>query len=102
MTTAAGIPSAQAIAIISRVFMNEQRCWTLQATCSQCLTETIAPLVMGEPIECSGCGAVVKIDPAKTVFHRSEGAGRASDSTRRFRWGRSLVRSLPGALTRTE
>jgi hypothetical protein len=86
------------VASISRVFMNEQMHWTLQATCSECLSETLAPLIMGVPIECSGCGLVVKIDPGRTVFHRSEGAGHAPESLRRFRWGIGLLRPLPGAI----
>ncbi len=89
--------SPRPVASISRIFMNEQRCWTLQATCSACLHETVAPLVMGVPIECDGCGAVLKIDPSKTVFHRSDGSGFVPEPTRRFRWGLGLARSLPGA-----
>jgi hypothetical protein len=89
------LESLPATAILSRIFMNEQRSWTLQATCSACLGETNAPLVMGVPIQCSGCGAVIKIDPRKTVFHRSEGAGHVAEPTRRFRWGVGLVRGVP-------
>lgn len=85
------------VASISRVFMNEQMHWTLQATCSECLRETIAPLIMGVPVQCAGCGLVIKIDPARTVFHRSEGTGHVPERSRRFRWGRGLVRALRGS-----
>jgi hypothetical protein len=83
------------VALISRVFMNEALRWTLEATCSECLTETIAPLIIGAPIDCAGCGVAMKIDPRKTDFHRSTGAGRASVPMRRARWGRGLLRALP-------
>ena len=85
------------VASISRVFMNEQMHWTLQATCSECLRETTAPLVMGVPVHCTGCGLVIKIDPEKTVFHRSEGAGCVREPSRRFRWGLGIVRTSPHA-----
>src|ERR1700733_12479759 len=80
------------IASISRIFMNEQMHWTLEATCSECLTETVAPLVMGVPIICFGCGVTVKIDARKTVFHRRQGTGRFQEVPRRFRWGTALPR----------
>jgi hypothetical protein len=80
------------IASISRVFMNEQMHWSLQATCSVCLSETTAALVMGVPVCCSGCGVIVKIDPRKTVFQRSGGTGRPPEQLRRFRWGTALLR----------
>ncbi len=80
------------IASISRVFMNEQLRWTLQATCSDCLRETVAPLLLGIPVQCVGCGVAVKIDPTKTVFHRSGGTGRVEEVERRFRWGTALLR----------
>ncbi len=54
----------------SRVFWNEQMHWTLAATCSACCRETVAPLVFGVPVRCAGCGVVLKIDPARTVYHR--------------------------------
>ena len=79
-------------ASVSRVFMNEQMHWTLQATCSECLTETISPLNMGVAVLCSGCGLVIKIDPGKTVFRRSEGTGHVREPMRRFRWGQGLLR----------
>ena len=80
------------IAMISRIFMNEQMRWTLQASCSECLAETTSPLLIGLPVQCLGCGAVIKIDPERTVFHRSGGAGRVREAFRRFRWGRALPR----------
>ena len=85
------------VASISRVFLNEHMRWTLQATCSRCLRETVLPLLMGVPVECAGCGVIVKIDPAKTVFRRSEGIGCVQESVRRFRWGEGLLRAIPGA-----
>jgi hypothetical protein len=88
------------IASISRVFMNEQMHWTLQATCSECLSETTTPLVMGVPAQCSGCGLVIKIDPERTVFHRKEGTGYVAEPLRRFRWGLGVVRALPVAVGR--
>ena len=63
------------LASVSRVFMNEQMHWTLEATCSGCGGQTTAPLVMGVPVACARCGQVLSIDPTRTVFHRSEGAG---------------------------
>ncbi len=63
------------VASVSRIFMNEQMNWTLQATCPECFWETSAPLVMGVPVQCAECGLVVKIDPARTVFHRNKGTG---------------------------
>jgi hypothetical protein len=80
------------VAIISRIFRNEQMSWTLQATCSVCLRETVAPLLMSVPIRCSGCGLVIKIDPNRTVFRRSEGTGCVREPLRRFRWGFGLLR----------
>ena len=80
------------VASISRVFMNEHLRWTLEATCSECLTETVAPLLMGAPPECSGCGAAIKIDPGKTVFRRRRGAGCVEEPLRRFRWGLGILR----------
>jgi hypothetical protein len=85
------------VAIISRIFRNEQMHWTLQATCAVCLRETIAPLLMSVPVRCSGCGLLVKIDPTGTVFRRSEGTGCAREPLRRFRWGFGVLRVfLPG------
>ncbi len=80
------------IASISRVFMDEQMRWTLQATCSECLCETVVPLGLGAPVHCLGCGVVIKIDPSKTVFRRSKGMGCVQETTRRFRWGTALPR----------
>jgi MinD superfamily P-loop ATPase len=83
------------VAILSRVFMNEYLRWTLEATCSVCLTETVTPLLMCVPHECSGCGAAIKIDPRKTVFHRARGTGHVEEPLRRFRWGIGVLRELP-------
>jgi hypothetical protein len=83
------------IASISRIFMNEQMHWTLQATCSECLRETTALLITGVPIECEGCGRLIKVDPDRTVFHRTDGTGCAPEPVRRFRWGRGILRPLP-------
>lgn len=58
------------LASASRVFRDEQMHWTLQATCSICLRETIAPLLMGIPVHCDGCLALIKIDPQRTSFYR--------------------------------
>lgn len=69
----------QVIASISRIFLDERMHWTLQATCAVCLAETLGPLLMGIPIRCGGCEAVIKIDPSRTVFHRSEGTGHARE-----------------------
>jgi ribosomal protein S27E len=66
-------------ASVSRVFMNEQMHWTLQATCSACLHETVAPLNMGVPIHCVGCSRVITIEPGRTIFRRCEGTGYARD-----------------------
>ncbi|HEY2518280.1 MAG TPA: hypothetical protein VGI39_45740 [Polyangiaceae bacterium] len=55
--------------------MNEQLHWTIEAICSDCQAVTTAPLQMGIVVHCEKCGARVQIDPVKTVFHRSSGAG---------------------------
>jgi hypothetical protein len=60
------------LATSSRIFMNSQMHWTLRATCSDCHCETIAPLLMSNPVCCEGCSAVIKIDPRRTLFHRRE------------------------------
>jgi hypothetical protein len=69
----------------SRVFLNEQMHWTLEATCSACGRETVSPLLIGVPVHCVGCGLVIKIDPQRTVFHRSEGTGYAREPVIRDR-----------------
>ena len=78
VTTGEGQPPLESVvtfcqveARFSRVFMNEQMHWTLQATCAVCLRETTAPLTMGVPVHCVGCGLVMKINPARTTYHRS-------------------------------
>lgn len=60
------------IASTSRIFMNAQMHWTLQATCSVCFRETISPLLISQPALCDGCTAVIKIDPRRTVFHHRD------------------------------
>lgn len=59
------------IASASRVFRDAQTHWTLQATCSSCLRETIAPLLVGIPVRCDGCDTLIRIDVRRTLFHRS-------------------------------
>jgi hypothetical protein len=76
------------LASASRVFMNEQMHWTLQATCSACHRETIAPLTMGVAVHCAGCRLEIKIDPGRTIFHRNQGTGYAREPFRRRRWTR--------------
>jgi hypothetical protein len=68
------------LASVSRIFMNEQMHWTLEATCSGCGGDTIAPLVMGVPILCSRCGVALSIDADRTVFRRSERGHYAGES----------------------
>jgi hypothetical protein len=58
------------LASASRLFRDEQMHWTLHATCSRCHHVTIAPLLMGIPVHCDGCQALIKIDPKQTIFHR--------------------------------
>ena len=57
------------IASASRIFRDGDTRWTLEATCAACSAETVAPLVMGAAILCSGCGAVIRVDPGKTTYH---------------------------------
>ncbi len=68
------------IALTCRIFMNEQLQWTLQATCSDCGWETTAPLHMGVAVHCAQCGARIRIDMEKTIFHRKSGSGYAGGS----------------------
>jgi hypothetical protein len=56
------------IARASRIFRDNDARWTLEATCAECSTETVAPLVMGEAIRCRGCGAVIRVDPGRTTY----------------------------------
>jgi ribosomal protein S27E len=63
------------MSLLSRIFMNEQLQWTLQATCSGCAHETTASLHMGTGVQCTACGAPIHIDPETTVFHRAGGSG---------------------------
>jgi hypothetical protein len=58
----------------SRVFRNEH--WMLQATCAVCHRETLAPLLVGAPVHCDGCASLLKIDLARTIFHRECGDER--------------------------
>lgn len=46
--------------------------WMIRATCSECLGETIAPLLMGIPVHCDACFALIKIDPRRTFFRDGE------------------------------
>jgi hypothetical protein len=62
------------LASSSRVFMDDQMHWKLQATCSKCGQQTIAPLLMGIPVRCDGCDALIKIDPLRTAFRRDRDA----------------------------
>ena len=80
------VPSAEAST--SRVFLNEQMHWTLEATCAVCRRQTVAPLLIGTPIHCVGCGLAIKIDPGRTIFHRSEGTGYAREPMLRDGSGR--------------
>jgi len=65
------------IAIASKIFLNEQLHWTLQAICSACAKETTLPLVMGMTAFCDHCGARIEVDPDTTTFHRTAGLGYA-------------------------
>ena len=59
------------LASASRVFRNEH--WMIQATCAVCHRETVAALLVGAPVHCDGCAAVLKIDLARTIFRRDAG-----------------------------
>ena len=63
------------MSLASRIFMNEQLQWTLQATCLGCAYEASTPLHMGAGVHCPSCGAPIHIDPETTVFHRAGGSG---------------------------
>jgi hypothetical protein len=69
---ASWLPFVQMLASAVHVFRNGQMHWTIRATCPECLSETIAPLLMGIPVHCDICSALIKIDPKRTVFHESE------------------------------
>jgi hypothetical protein len=56
------------IARASRIFRDKDAHWILEATCAECSAETVAPLVMGEVIRCGGCGAIIRVDPARTTY----------------------------------
>jgi hypothetical protein len=60
------------LASASRIFRDDQMHWTIRATCSVCLRETVAPLLMGYPVHCDGCSALIKIDLQRTIFHGSK------------------------------
>jgi hypothetical protein len=60
------------LASAARVFRNGQMHWMIRATCSECLGETIAPLLMGSPVHCDVCFALIKIDLKRTLFRDGE------------------------------
>jgi hypothetical protein len=57
------------LASAAHVFRDGGMHWTIRATCPECRSETIAPLLMGSPVHCDACAALIKIDPERTVFH---------------------------------